>query len=92
MHIDTIRDGCHREESTTSHTLICNALLGGNEIVTYIPCIEELYGEDEDEQVYITRQSKEDESYTRKGVGETALGKGPCEPVVLYSVLLCIFA
>ena len=55
MHIDTICDGCQREESTTSHTLICNALLGGNEIVTYIPCIEELYGEDKDEQVYITR-------------------------------------
>ena len=55
MHIDTICDGCQIEQSTTSHTLICNALMGGNEIVTYIPNIEDLYGENEDEQVYISR-------------------------------------
>ena len=42
-------------EKKTSHTFIRNALLGVNKIVTYIPCIEELYGEDKDEQVYITR-------------------------------------
>ena len=55
MHVNTICDGCHTEESTTSHALICAALLGGNEIVTYIPNIEDLYGENEDEQVYISR-------------------------------------
>ena len=55
MHANTICDGCQIEQSTTSHTLICNALMGGNEIVTYIPNIEDLYGENEDEQVYISR-------------------------------------
>ena len=54
MHANTICDGCRLEESTTYHTLICNALLGGNEIVTYIPNIEDLYGNNEDEQVYIS--------------------------------------
>ena len=56
MHANTICDGCQIEESTTNHTLVCTALLGGNEIVTYIPHIEDLYGENEDEQVYITIQ------------------------------------
>ena len=55
MHENTICDGCKTEESTTSHTLNCTGLLGGNELVTYIPSIEDLYGEDEDEQVYISR-------------------------------------
>ena len=59
MHANTICDGCQREESKTNHTLICNALLGGNKIVTYIPNIQDLYGENEDEQVYISRLLQE---------------------------------
>ena len=55
MHENVICEGCHREESTTKHTLQCNILLGKNELVTYIPDILDLYGEDEDEQVYIVR-------------------------------------
>ena len=55
MHENVICEGCHTEESTTQHTLHCNTLLGKNELVTYIPDILDLYGEDEDEQVYIVR-------------------------------------
>ena len=55
MHANTICGGCQIEESTTSHTLICHALLGGNELVTYIPNMEDLYGKNEDEQVYTSR-------------------------------------
>ena len=55
MHENVICEGCHKEESTTKHTLHCNTLLGRNELVTYIPDILDLYGEDEDQQVYIVR-------------------------------------
>ena len=55
MHENVICEGCHIEESTTKHTLQCNILLGRNELVTYIPDILDLYGEDEDEQAYIAR-------------------------------------
>ena len=55
MHEDTICEGCKQEESTTKHTLECQSLLGRNEIVTYIPTYEDLFGEDKEEQVYIAR-------------------------------------
>ena len=55
MYFDTICDGCRVNESTTRHTLECPSLLGGNEIVTYIPYYEDLFGDDEEEQVYIAR-------------------------------------
>ena len=47
------------QESTTKHTLECNNLIGSNELVTYLPNIEDLYGDDEDEQVYISRILKD---------------------------------
>ena len=52
---NVICKGCHKEKSTTKHTLHCNILLGRNELVTYLPDILDLYGEDKDEQVYIAR-------------------------------------
>ena len=55
MHEDTMCEGCEQEESTTKHTLECQSLLGRNEIVTYIPTYEDLFYEDEEEQVYIAR-------------------------------------
>ena len=55
MYSDINCDGCRVKESTTRHTLECSSLLGGNELVTYIPCYEDLFGEDEAEQVYIAR-------------------------------------
>ena len=55
MHEDTFCEGCKQEESTTKHTLECKSLLGRNEIVTYIPTYEDLFGEDEEEQIYIAR-------------------------------------
>ena len=59
MHTTVICGGCKTHESTTKHTLECINLLGGNELVTYIPDIEDLYGDNEDEQVYIARILKD---------------------------------
>ena len=55
MHSDNICDGCRQYESTTRHTLECQSLLGRNELVTYIPDYEDLFGDDEVEQAYIAR-------------------------------------
>ena len=59
MHLDSRCDGCRTHESTTKHTLECPSLLGGNELVTYIPDYEDLFGQDEQEQVYIARLIKD---------------------------------
>ena len=59
MQHNVFRGGCNLEESTTKHTLECSTLLGRNELVTYLPCIDDLYGDDEDEQVYIARILKD---------------------------------
>ena len=55
MHEDIICEGCRISESTTKHTLECNSLIGMNELVTYLPKYEDIYGEDVNEQVYISR-------------------------------------
>ena len=39
----------------TQHILECEKLLGSNEIVTYIPYYEDLFGNEEEEQVYTSR-------------------------------------
>ena len=59
MHTTVIRGGCKTHESTTKNTLECTNLLGGNELVTYIPDIEDLYGDNEEKQVYIARILKD---------------------------------
>jgi hypothetical protein len=59
MYIDTVCEGCRTEESTVEHTLECKALIGQNEIVTYLPLFKDIYGEDEYEQVYIARILKD---------------------------------
>ena len=59
MFENTICEGCNIEESTTSHTLEYSPLIGGNEIVTYLPNYNDLYGEDEEELVYIARVIKD---------------------------------
>ena len=59
MHQSVLCGGCFLEESTTKHTLECKNLLGRNELVTYLPNIEDLYGEDENNQVYIARLIKD---------------------------------
>ena len=57
MHV--LCEGCHLEELNTKHISQCNILLGRNELITYIPDIEDLYGNNEDEQVYIPRLIKD---------------------------------
>ena len=59
MHESVLCEGCHLEESNTKHTLQCNILFGRNVLITYIPDIEDLYGNNEDEQVYIARLIKD---------------------------------
>ena len=71
MHTNIICGGCKIEESTTKHTLECTSLIGSNELVTYIPDIQDLYGDDEDEQVYIARILRDDiQRLPEKGQGE----------------------
>ena len=55
MYTSTICEGCKIELLTTRHALECSSLIGSNELVTYIPRYEDLYGKDEEEQVYIAR-------------------------------------
>ena len=57
MHVHVLCEGCHLEESNIKHTLYM--LLGINELITYIPDIEDLYGNNEDEEVYIARLIKD---------------------------------
>ena len=59
MHKDTICEGCRKEESTTKHTVECQALLGNNQIVTYIPDYRDLYRNDVEEQAYVARILKD---------------------------------
>ena len=59
MYIDSICDGCRKEESNTKHILECNSLLGKNKIVTYLPNYEDLFSNEEEEQAYISRVIKE---------------------------------
>ena len=59
MYPDTVCEGCKTEESNVKHTLECTALIGPNEIVTYLPYFEDIYGDDEYEQVYIARILKD---------------------------------
>ena len=56
---NTVCEGCNIEESTTSHTLACKSLIGGNELVTYLPNYGDLYGEYKDEVVYLARVIKD---------------------------------
>ena len=74
MHQDSICDGCRMEESNLKHTLNCPVLIGRNELVTYIPDCEDIYGENEDEQVYICRIFKDN----LRRLPDT----GPCEPAL----------
>ena len=55
MYEDSICEGCRKEESNTRHILECEKLFGQNELVTYIPLYEDLFGNQEEEQVYIAR-------------------------------------
>ena len=55
MHEDVICEGCRILESSTKHTLECNSLIGMNELVTYLPKYEDIYGEDVNEQAFISR-------------------------------------
>ena len=55
MYEDSVCEGCQKEESNTQHILECNQLLGKNELVTYLPLYEDLFGNNEEEQVYISR-------------------------------------
>ena len=48
-------EGCKSEPLTTQHALECKSLIGKNELITYLPHYKDLYGEDEEEQVYIAR-------------------------------------
>ena len=59
MHENTLCSGCRIQESTTQHTLECKSILGRNEILSYIPNYLDLFGIDEDEQVYLARIIRE---------------------------------
>ena len=59
MYENTICEGCKIEQSSTSHVLECKSLVYENEIITYLPNYKDLYGEDEDEQVYLARIIKD---------------------------------
>ena len=62
MYENTLCEGCHLNESTTEHTLECVSLIGRNELVTYLPSYFNIYGEDEDKQVYVARIIKDNMS------------------------------
>ena len=55
MYENTQCEGCKSEPLTTQHALECKSLIGKNELITYLPHYKDLYGEDEEEQVYIAR-------------------------------------
>ena len=55
MYENTQCEGCKSEPLTTQHALECQSLIGKNELITYLPHYKDLYGEDEEEQVYIAR-------------------------------------
>ena len=74
MHIDTICDGCRKEVSMTKHTMECVNLIGKNELITYLPNYSDLYGEDEDDIVYIAR-------IVRDNLKRVPADVGPCEAV-----------
>ena len=59
MYQDTICEGCRKEESTTKHTVECQALLGNNQIIKYIPDYRDLYRNDVEEQAYVARILKD---------------------------------
>ena len=86
MHTNIICGGCKIEESTTKHTLECTILVGSNELVTYIPDIQDLYGDDEDEQVYIARILKDNiRRLPELGQSnEKDCHLGPCEPASVF--------
>ena len=56
MNENCIFEGCGREESNTKHILECQTLIGKNVLVTYIQSCEDLFGNQEDEQVYISSE------------------------------------
>ena len=62
MYENTLCEGCHVNESTAEHTMECISLIGRNELITYLPSYIDIYGEDEDEQVYIARIIKDNMS------------------------------
>ena len=55
MHANKQCEGCKTKSLTTQHALECQSLLGKNELVTYLPFYQDLYGDDEEEQIYIAR-------------------------------------
>ena len=59
MYLDTICEGCRKEDSTAEHTIECTNPLGNNQIVTYIPDYRDLYKNEVEEQVYIARIFKD---------------------------------
>ena len=46
-----ICEGCKIKGSTTNHILKCKSLIGGNDVVTYLPNYKYLHGEDNNELV-----------------------------------------
>ena len=50
---------CKNTEMTQRHLLVCKYLLGKSEIVTYIPNYDDLFKEDIEEQIYISRLLKD---------------------------------
>ena len=50
---------CEKYEETQSHIIECEILINKNEILSYIPSYNELFGEDIIEKIYISRMLKE---------------------------------
>ena len=53
MYANIICDACNISECTQSHLLSCTALIGGNELVTYLPEYKDIFNGSIEEKVKI---------------------------------------
>ena len=51
-----ICNSCRNSECNQSHLIYCNALIGSNQLITYIPNYEDIYNDEEtEEQTFIAK-------------------------------------
>ena len=55
MHKSLMCTACHLYLCTEEHLLECGKLMESNQLVTYIPTYGDLFGMDEDDQVYVAQ-------------------------------------
>ena len=71
-------NACKVSDCTQSHLLECPVLIGGNELITYIPNYEDIFKGEITEQVYIAIIMKE--NIRRKKMLEECAILAPCAP------------